>query len=150
MANKCLESKECCVAFILGIVVLVVMDIAKFCVGAGYYRDEHTNKSKVCAQMEHIPLYLILSARAPWYFYKVISAKGIVCAFLFIAFVLFYFVWLIIGSVWIYPNCKAILVNETDPSCNKSLMVFAASAVTVDWISAIWVTCLLCALLCNK
>ncbi|XP_045200409.2 transmembrane protein 272-like isoform X2 [Mercenaria mercenaria] len=131
----------CCLIVIL-MLALLAYGIAKIVMGSVYLHD--------CSIERFIPIYLIVSGVAPIVFGGFgrrdddePNLSGNFCGVLGI---LFNVAWLICGSVWVYPNygklndvdfttCSSNKTTEClDEICDKDLMKFAISAVTIDWV----------------
>lgn len=151
----------CCVVVV--VLFLFGIGIAKIVMGAVHIHD--------CSIQHLIPVYLIVSGVAPILLGgfgrqgeddgqggRGNNMCGTICGV--IGF-LFNLIWLICGSVWVYPNHAKVMAdgfvactsnrttNCTVGDCNISLLKFAFGMVTFDWIlMGLWVV-LLCCILCR-
>ncbi|XP_045179484.2 transmembrane protein 272-like [Mercenaria mercenaria] len=151
----------CCIIIIVVLLVLSIfgLNIAKIVMGAAYVND--------CPVEKLIPIYLIVSGCSSVLMGGLsnlkkkdddieedgIKGKCNVLTIIGTIGLLFNFVWLICGSVWVFGNYSDVIdgCGVSNDCCDTSLIKFALAVTIIDWIFIgliLVAICCLCGAIC--
>lgn len=146
LKDGCLFGGICCIIILVILLVLglVGLAITKIVMGAVYIDD--------CPKEKLIPIYLIVSGVCTFLNFGLYNFKpksdeekdptaggktsSTIIRIIFLIAFIFYIIWLICGSVWVFPHFADIVdgcPGEVD-CCEKKLAKFALAMLIIDWI----------------